>query len=386
MEPPQEEWVWPFVHCAVCHHLYQTPRAGQDGVSAQPTLPFWLTECGHVICNNHIRPDRVCTKCGEQDVQATALSHQMGHSMADWFRPLPLALDSVAQAARFQHEMITTLLLAYKSKCIKQRQQLDVLKTENENLRQELEMREHGIPNELHKRARYDQQPQQAQQKRQLPPGTRSSDPAPTAMSAGFHTPVRPNTAMQSAQQFSDPSMQSTELRATSIVPVTTTRAPAPVPFGQSHQPPVRPESRFDQFAFHSPTAPSGGAFTQTASMRVSQTPGGWATHQKQQQQQQQQAPAPRRRPSAQAMPPPQAPPQGSRFRPAASPGPMSSFPGSQVMSNTSASIARMGTPSVSRPSPAPFTTVNGGANRQRFTPIMPNGNAGGAGYRPPAG
>lgn len=38
---------WEFVACAKC----RMPFALESGVA---TVPFWLTECGHVMCNNHI--------------------------------------------------------------------------------------------------------------------------------------------------------------------------------------------------------------------------------------------------------------------------------------------------------------------------------------------
>ena len=39
---------WDFVHCALCR-LPFTPEPG-----APPQVPFWITECGHVVCNNHL--------------------------------------------------------------------------------------------------------------------------------------------------------------------------------------------------------------------------------------------------------------------------------------------------------------------------------------------
>lgn len=38
---------WEFVTCARCH----LPYASDSGV---PGIPFWLTECGHIVCNNHL--------------------------------------------------------------------------------------------------------------------------------------------------------------------------------------------------------------------------------------------------------------------------------------------------------------------------------------------
>lgn len=39
---------WDFVSCAVCHISYSSPDRGP------PPVPFWITECGHVLCNSHL--------------------------------------------------------------------------------------------------------------------------------------------------------------------------------------------------------------------------------------------------------------------------------------------------------------------------------------------
>ncbi|KAG6335586.1 hypothetical protein ID866_3502 [Astraeus odoratus] len=44
---------WDFVGCALCHLLFVPNDKGP------PPVPFWLTECGHVVCNNHLsHPDK----------------------------------------------------------------------------------------------------------------------------------------------------------------------------------------------------------------------------------------------------------------------------------------------------------------------------------------
>jgi len=39
---------WEAVTCAKCH-LRFVPDAG-----GPPLVPFWITECGHILCNNHL--------------------------------------------------------------------------------------------------------------------------------------------------------------------------------------------------------------------------------------------------------------------------------------------------------------------------------------------
>jgi len=39
---------WNFVNCSLCHLPFTTSDLGP------PSIPFWITECGHVLCNNHL--------------------------------------------------------------------------------------------------------------------------------------------------------------------------------------------------------------------------------------------------------------------------------------------------------------------------------------------
>jgi hypothetical protein len=39
---------WDFVSCAVCHLPFSPADRGP------PPVPFWITECGHVLCNSHL--------------------------------------------------------------------------------------------------------------------------------------------------------------------------------------------------------------------------------------------------------------------------------------------------------------------------------------------
>jgi hypothetical protein len=42
--------VWEFVSCGICHIPYGNPAGGQS------SNVFWLTDCGHILCNNHLSP------------------------------------------------------------------------------------------------------------------------------------------------------------------------------------------------------------------------------------------------------------------------------------------------------------------------------------------
>lgn len=129
-EPPTDIDFWEFVSCAKCH----LPYASEFGKS----VPFWLTECGHIICNNHLSPclcillnfesfcdwtldpDQICASCGSTGILVVALQQevlgmqpilltswpmlhthlQLDAPMSDWFKPIPSALDSVVFAAK----------------------------------------------------------------------------------------------------------------------------------------------------------------------------------------------------------------------------------------------------------------------------------------------
>ena len=46
--PLNELDFWDSVDCAKCH-LRFAPEHGPS-----PPTPFWLTECGHILCNSHL--------------------------------------------------------------------------------------------------------------------------------------------------------------------------------------------------------------------------------------------------------------------------------------------------------------------------------------------
>lgn len=50
---------WDFVSCAVCHLPFSPPDRGP------PPVPFWITECGHVLCNSHLSQHQLLwfTRC-----------------------------------------------------------------------------------------------------------------------------------------------------------------------------------------------------------------------------------------------------------------------------------------------------------------------------------
>ncbi|KAI0064564.1 hypothetical protein BV25DRAFT_1800391 [Artomyces pyxidatus] len=121
---PVNDEIWEFVTCARCHMPFSPDPSG----SAPPPVPFWLTECGHVVCNNHLNADQSCAQCNAQQIQMVPLQRQMEAPMSDWFRSLPHAMDTIANAAKFQQEMLSSLARYYKGKYLQTRALIDRVK------------------------------------------------------------------------------------------------------------------------------------------------------------------------------------------------------------------------------------------------------------------
>ncbi|KAF8350551.1 hypothetical protein F5887DRAFT_305620 [Amanita rubescens] len=119
--------LWDTICCAKC----LLPFLSKAG----PTIPFWLTECGHILCNNHLSPNQSCTQCGAHDIQLAPLQKEMEAPMSEWFRPVPSALDAVTYSIKFQQEMMAAQIMSLRLRCQQQRVVIDRLKTENLELK-----------------------------------------------------------------------------------------------------------------------------------------------------------------------------------------------------------------------------------------------------------
>ncbi|KIY72051.1 hypothetical protein CYLTODRAFT_69984 [Cylindrobasidium torrendii FP15055 ss-10] len=122
---------WEFVACSRCQIPYHTPNG--------PVTPFWLTSCGHVICNNHLNPDQSCGTCGTQSVECVPLQQELDPPMSDWFLPISYSLDTIAFAAKFQQEAMAAQIRLYKHRSNQQRAYIEKLKQEIVTLRQQVQ-------------------------------------------------------------------------------------------------------------------------------------------------------------------------------------------------------------------------------------------------------
>ncbi|KAI8998665.1 hypothetical protein BD414DRAFT_407053 [Trametes punicea] len=116
---------WEFVSCGVCH-LEFVKETG-----ALSTMPFWLTECGHVICNAHLNADQSCAACGSPGIQLIPLQRELDPPMSTWFCSVPSALDTVAYSLRFQMNTMATLVRYFKKKYQQYRPLYERLKDEH---------------------------------------------------------------------------------------------------------------------------------------------------------------------------------------------------------------------------------------------------------------
>ncbi|KZT26415.1 hypothetical protein NEOLEDRAFT_257489 [Neolentinus lepideus HHB14362 ss-1] len=184
---------WEFVHCARCYLPFSADSTGQ------PQVPFWLTECGHVICNNHLNVDQSCARCGEPGIQVVPLQRDMDPPMSDWFRPVSEVLDGVAHAAKFQQETMASLAQYYRTKCHQQRSLIDRMKNELveikalrkavEELKQENE--------QLRKYVQYGEEPSQMRdtngKRRMMDPYRHQDGPVTNSSPRSIVTPVGPD-------------------------------------------------------------------------------------------------------------------------------------------------------------------------------------------------
>ncbi|KAJ6520652.1 hypothetical protein B0H19DRAFT_954561 [Mycena capillaripes] len=132
---PAEFDFWEFVSCSRC----QLPFVSDSGAA----VPFWLTECGHVVCNTHLNIDQSCAQCGMAGIQLVPLQREMEAPMSEWFRSIPHALDAVAYAAKFQQETMAFQIRYYKARQQQHRSLIDRLKRETAELKKVNEILAH---------------------------------------------------------------------------------------------------------------------------------------------------------------------------------------------------------------------------------------------------
>ncbi|KAI9508287.1 hypothetical protein F5148DRAFT_927232 [Russula earlei] len=121
--------IWEFVTCSKCHLPFSS------GPSVPPQVPFWLTECGHVICNLHLNADQSCCECGAQRIQMIPLQRDLDNPMSNWFCSVPHSMDTITYSIKFQQDMLMSLIRFLREKITQQRDVLLRVKQEREELK-----------------------------------------------------------------------------------------------------------------------------------------------------------------------------------------------------------------------------------------------------------
>ncbi|KAI0306346.1 hypothetical protein B0F90DRAFT_739094 [Multifurca ochricompacta] len=122
--------IWDFVTCSKCHLPFSS------GPSAPPQVPFWLTECGHVICNLHLNADQSCCECGAQRIQMMPLQRELDPPMSDWFCSIPHAMDTISYSIKIAQQRDVLLRVKHEREELKNlRKTAEELRAENKQLR-----------------------------------------------------------------------------------------------------------------------------------------------------------------------------------------------------------------------------------------------------------
>ncbi|CAG8441801.1 6479_t:CDS:10 [Ambispora leptoticha] len=133
-----------FLHCNLCFG-YSAPSSLSN--NNEDKLRFWLTECGHIICqacynkstepstddnnasNSKDSKERVCPVCQAKST-VVELTNKLPNNLNIYFRPPNELLDEAADVLRFQQSNLYGLLNFLKDKVNKQKQVLDKAKEE----------------------------------------------------------------------------------------------------------------------------------------------------------------------------------------------------------------------------------------------------------------
>ncbi|QRV86146.1 casein kinase I [Ceratobasidium sp. AG-Ba] len=138
-----ESSIWQYVHCSMCMVLFLPPNRPNPA----PEVPFWVTDCGHVICNNHLKADQTCAACGTTNISCVPLQQRnMAPSILQWFVPVSESHEKLAIAANVQYNMLTELIEHYKRKYGAAKAVIMRLQGEVKSLQEQLELQQNHQP------------------------------------------------------------------------------------------------------------------------------------------------------------------------------------------------------------------------------------------------
>ncbi|CCF56027.1 hypothetical protein KAFR_0A05920 [Kazachstania africana CBS 2517] len=105
-----------FVFCNVCHIRYSK----ED--------PLNLTSCAHILCKQHISPDKKCPVCQTEDISIIKLleskHQQLPTDVKLFFEPIPNLMENIYNVANFQVRGLLSQLQYYQNHCVKLREKV----------------------------------------------------------------------------------------------------------------------------------------------------------------------------------------------------------------------------------------------------------------------
>lgn len=101
----------------ISYHPYQeTLRSGSDR--------FWMTECGHSLCDRHEHEPGVCTHCKSTPISTYKITPNMDPKLLTWFQSPLLSLMTASRTINFQQAEISRLVAHLREQISKQNKAL----------------------------------------------------------------------------------------------------------------------------------------------------------------------------------------------------------------------------------------------------------------------
>jgi hypothetical protein len=101
----------------ISYHPYQeTLRSGSDR--------FWMTECGHFLCDRHEHEPGICTHCKSTPISTYKITPNMDPKLLTWFQSPLLSLMTASRTINFQQAEISRLVAHLREQISKQNKAL----------------------------------------------------------------------------------------------------------------------------------------------------------------------------------------------------------------------------------------------------------------------
>lgn len=98
------------------HPFQETLRSGSDR--------FWMTECGHFLCDRHEHQPGICTHCKSSPISTYKITPSMDPSLMIWFRTPLGSLMTASRTIDFQQAEVSRLVSHLREQISKQNKAL----------------------------------------------------------------------------------------------------------------------------------------------------------------------------------------------------------------------------------------------------------------------